>query len=68
MPLWNEEGLNARDIRMGRPIGVVLDPLAEVEVGMMVPVMVRRRQLMMHAQRDAEGRHHQHGYEGRKGG
>lgn len=45
---------------------VVLNPLAEVEVGMQMPVMIRCCELMMHAERHAEGRHQEHGREGGK--
>ncbi len=46
---------------------VVLHPLAEVEVRVLMPVMVRFGELMVYAERHAEGRHHQHGRERRKG-
>lgn len=51
----------------GRAGPVILNPLAEVEVGVLVPVMVRCRELVVHAQRHAERGHHQHRYKRGKG-
>ena len=37
--------------------GVILHPLAEVGIGMLMPVVVRRRQLVMNLQRRGKRRH-----------
>ena len=37
--------------------GVILHPLAEVGIGMLMPVVVRRRQLVMDLQRRGKRRH-----------
>lgn len=55
-----------RNIDIQRPGRMVLDPLAEVGIGVLVTVVVGGRQLMMHILRDSERRdcqeqQHEHG-------
>lgn len=45
-----------RNIDIQRPGRMVLDPLAEVGIGVLVTVVVGGRQLMMHILRDSERR------------
>lgn len=53
---WPRQRLEGGGIRRQGTAGVVLDPLTEVGVGMLVAVLVRRGQLMVHFQRDGKGR------------
>lgn len=51
--------LDCRHRDVQRLAGVVLDPLAEVGVGVLMAVLVRRRQLVMNFQHGSEGRQRQ---------
>jgi len=57
--------LDHRRRHIQRLAGVVLDPLAEVGVGVLMPVLVGRRQLVVNFQRGSKGRQgqedHDHG-------
>lgn len=52
-----EKHTRDRHITGQRMTGVILHPLAEVGVGMFVPIMVGSRQLVVDLQRGGKGRH-----------
>lgn len=49
--------------RLDRAAGVVLDPLAEVRIGVFMPIVIDRRQRMVNLQDCHEGRNHHDGQE-----
>ena len=53
-----QQGADGRNISNKRMTGVVLNPLAEIGIGMLMPVVVRRRQFMMNGQRGRKRRDH----------
>jgi hypothetical protein len=53
-----QQGTDGRNVSNKRMPGVELNPLAEVGIGMLMPVVVRRRQLVMDSQGSRERRDH----------
>lgn len=58
MPNQFAEG-QPRDIEIQRTRRMMLDPLAHVGIGVLVAVMIGRRQFMMHILRNGKRRQHQ---------
>ena len=56
-----KERLQHRHHGLERVRGVVLDPLAEVGIGMLVPIVIRCRERMVHLERGRKRRQHQEG-------
>ena len=51
----NQKPLNGGDDSEDRLSSMVLNPLAEVRIGMFMPIVICRGQLMVHAQRRCKG-------------
>ena len=51
----DQKPLNGRDDGENRLSGMVLNPLAEIRIGMFMPVVIRRSQLMVDTQRRCKG-------------
>ncbi len=54
---FRQERAGRRCVTDQRVTGMILHPLAEVGVGMFVPIMVGSRQLVVNLQRGGKGRH-----------
>jgi len=54
---FRQERAGRRCITNQRMAGMILHPLTEVGIGMLMPVMVGRRQLVMNLQRRGKRRH-----------
>jgi hypothetical protein len=56
---WNEKALYGGDDGQDRLSCMVLNPLAEIRVGMFMSVVIRRSQLMVYAQCRCKGHERQ---------